>query len=68
MPNATRKNRASAVTLLRIVRITRKRGVTRATVITLGTPALALPALLGSHFDVARKIAKSALTALGVGR
>jgi hypothetical protein len=67
MPNAT-KNDASAGALLRIVRITRKRGVTRATVITLGTPSLALIALLGSHFDLAQRIAKSALAAIGVGR
>lgn len=66
MPNAT-KNGSAAGALLQIVRITRKRGVTRATVITLGTPALALLALLGSHFDSARRIAKSALAALGVG-
>jgi hypothetical protein len=67
MRNVT-KNDASAGALLRIVRVTTKRGVTRATVITLGTPALAVLALLGSHFDVARRIAKSALAALGVVR
>ncbi len=66
MPNATRSGSAGA--LLRIVRITRRRGVTRATVITLGTPALALLGLLGSHFDLARRTAKSALVALGLGR
>ncbi len=67
MPNAA-KNEASTGALLRIVRITRKGGVTRATVITLGTPALALIGLLGSHFDAVRRIAKSALAALGMGR
>lgn len=67
MPNAT-KNDSSAGASLRIVWITRKPGVTRATVITLSIPALLLIGLLGSHFDTVQRIAKSALVALGVGR
>ena len=67
MPNAI-KNDASTGASLRIVWITRKRDVTRATAITLSIPALALLGLLGSHFDTVRRIAKSALVALGAGR
>ncbi len=66
MPNAT-KNYASVGASLRIVWITRKPGITRAMAITLSIPALVLIGLLGSHFDTVRRIAKSALVALGAG-
>jgi hypothetical protein len=67
MPNDP-NNDASAGALLRIVRITREREVTRATVVTLSIPVLALVGLLGTHFGAVRRIAKSALVALGVGK
>jgi hypothetical protein len=67
MPNATK--RKPAVQLLRIVRITRKRGVTRATVITLGSPVLAILALFGGpHLGLAQRIAKSVWAVFGAGR
>jgi hypothetical protein len=67
MPKAT--NRIPPAQLLRIVWITRKRGVTRATVITLGSPVLAILALLGGpHLGFAQRIAKSVLAAFGAGR
>jgi hypothetical protein len=68
MPNGIRAG-SSCGHLLRIVRVTRKRGVTRATVITLGSPLLAIVSLFGgSHLAFAKRIARSVWTVLGVGR
>lgn len=66
MPNTTRSGAPVGV-LLQVVRITTKRGVTRATVVTLGSPVLAVIALLGgSCSGLAQKIARLAITAFGM--
>jgi len=68
MPNAARQQR-TPVPLVQIAWITKKKGRTRAAVITFGGPVAAFLLLLGGqHFNLAQRIASAVAAALRAGR